>query len=269
MIRKHLSVFCLYIRATLLPMLLLLLLSLGGCALLFHWQLRDLLERTASSGTSIGLESLFDQTAIPWVVAATLVLLTLLLCIPGSAFGANTSYTVSRLRIGEKAVFLWQALYNTLAYFIFWFFHAVLLWSLCTVYAHTLPHATSQSVFLALYRQGFLHVLLPLHDISLLIRNIAFCLALGVFSAHYTHKQRNGKASYGIIVMLVFVIGSFAVYEGMGNLSGDIVSAGITICFAIAMIVSILTDDMRFLFEDETETRLENCSGISYKKEES
>lgn len=269
MIRKHLSVFSLYIRATLLPMLLLLLLSLGACALLFLWQLRDLLESAASSGASIGLESLFDQTAIPWVMAVALVLLTVLLCIQGSAFGSSTSYTVSRLRISEKAVFLWQALYNTLAYFIFWAFHAVLLWSLCTVYAHTLPDATSQTVLLALYRQDFLHILLPLHDISLLIRNIAFCLALSVFSAHYTHKQRNGKASYGIIVMLVYVLGSFAIYEGMGNLSGDIVSAGIAICFAIAMIVSILTDDMRFLFEDENDTRLESCNGISYKKEES
>jgi len=269
MIRKHLSVFSLYIRATLLPMLLLLLLSMGACALLFMWQLRDFFISTASSVPSIGLESLMDQTVLPWIVAVALLLLTVLLCIQGSAFGSSTSYTVSRLRVSEKAVFLWQALFNTLAYFVFWAIHAVLLWSLCTLYAHTLPDATSQTVLLALYRQDFLHILLPLHDASLLIRNIAFCLALGVLSAHYTHKQRNGKAAYGIIVMLVYVLGSFAIYEGMGNLSGDIVGAGIALCVAIAIVVSVLTDDMRFLFEDENDTRLESCNGISYKKEES
>ncbi|MBQ4354377.1 MAG: hypothetical protein IJC71_05735 [Clostridia bacterium] len=251
--KKHLSVLMLYIRSSFLPLCLIFLLTAALSVCLFA---KDLLPeiRFSSPGSRhgveiLGLETLFAHTAIPWIFTGALVLMTVLLLIPGTAFGSQTAYTMSRLRISDKAAFLWQAGYNTLAYFMLWAVGASVLAAMCFWYGASVSTATEHSVFLALYRDEFLHSMLPLHDTGRIVRNLSFCMALGVTTAHYTFRQRGGKASYVIIPVLIYIIRAFP--EEMGALPIDIIGSVICLFLAGLLIVMVLTDRMRFLFEEE------------------
>lgn len=254
--KKHLSVFMLYIRSTFVPALLVILLTAGVSAVLFAAEILPEIRYSApGSGHGVeiyGLETVFGNTVIPWIFAASAVLLTILLCIPGTSFGSQTSYTMARLRISEKSAFLWQAGYNTLVYFLLWAVGAAVLFAMCAWYGSTVTTSTNQSVFLALYRDEFLHSMLPLHDVSRIVRNLSFCVGSGVLAAYYTYKQRNGKASYGIIPMLIFVIRAFP--HEMGDLPLDIINIVISLFFAVLIVVMVLTNQMSFLFEEEETT---------------
>lgn len=249
--KKHISVFTLYIRATLVPMLILFVITAVVQVFMFRSELNDVLEIAASrTGESVyGLESVFGWTSIPIVSAVALVLLTIILFIHGTSFGSQTSYTVMRLQISEKSVFVWQAVYNTLALLLFWAMQGLVMFALCEWYDIAVETSTNQTVFLALYRDEFLHSLLPLHEISRTIRNIAFCTALGTVTAYNTHKNCFGKGSYGFAVMLLYIILSFN--QEMGNLGLDVTHAVISFLIAGIVIAWILTDGFEFLLKEE------------------
>lgn len=246
----------LYIRATFVPALVLILLTAVVSAVLFAVKITPEIRYSAESSDYAaeiyGLETVFGHTIIPWIFAASAVLLTVLLCIPGTSFGSQTAYTMGRLRVSEKSTFLWQAGYNALVYFLLWAVGAAVLSGMCMWYETAVTTSTNQSVFLALYRDEFLHSMLPLHDISRIIRNLSICIALGVMAANYTYKQRNGKASYGIIPMLIYVLRAFP--DKMGSLPGDIIGSVICLFFSGLIITMVLTDQMSFLFEEEETT---------------
>lgn len=252
--KKHLSVFMLYIRATFLPALLLIFLTAGVSAVLFAKPILEEIRFSAPGSTHgveiLGLETVFGRTAIPVICTVSLILLTVLLIIPGTAFGSQTSYTMSRLCIGEKSAFLWQAGYNALMFLFFWAVEAIVLYGLCLRYGASVGTATEHTVFLALYRDEFLHSMIPLHDIGRTLRNLSFCIGLGVMTAHCTAKQRTGKkGSFVLIPMLLLVIRAFP--EEMGSLPMDIINIVISLFFAVLLIVMMLTDNMRFLLEEE------------------
>lgn len=249
--KKHISVFMLCIRATLLPMLLVLILASVIQTVMFSGELENVIAISQSrTGESVyGLESVFGWTSIPLVSAAALILLTVILYIPGTAFGSQTSYTLSRLQISEKSVFVWQAVYNSLALLLFWAAQAILMFALCKWYDISLETSTNQTVFLALYRDEFLHSMLPLHEISRSIRNIAFCIGLGATTAYGTHKQRTGKPSFIFALMLLYVIRAFG--DNMGNLGMDITHTVTSLVIAVFGIAWILTDGFEFLFREE------------------
>lgn len=240
----------LYIRSTFVPAILLILLTPAVSAVLFGINLSNEISVIGTQSTEVnGLETVFGNTAVPWVFAVSLVLLTVLLCIPGASFGSRTSYTMARLRVSEKSAFLCQAGYNTLMYCMFWCIGAVVLYAMCAWYEASVTTSTTQTVLLALYREEFLHSMLPLNDISRMIRNFSFCLGLGVSAAYYPFKQRSGKVSYVIVPMLCFVLGAFRAQ--MFQLAWDIWSIVISLFIAGLLIFLVLTNGMSFLFEED------------------
>lgn len=249
--KKHISVFTLYIRATLLPMLILFIIMSAVQVFIFWQELEVVLEIAASNtGESVyGLESVFGWTSIPVVSYISLILLTILLYITGTSFGSHTSYTLSRLQISPKAAFIWQTVYNSLSFLMFWAIQAVVMFALCTWYDIAVDASTPQTIFLALYRDEFLHSLIPLHEISRGIRNIALAVMLGATTAYDTHKSCFEKGSYVSAGMLIFVIGSFS--EEMGHLGIDVVNTIIAVCIAFFCIAWIVTDKFEFLFREE------------------
>lgn len=235
-------------------MLILLIASLALQTALFANVFLDEIELQSplNEASVKGLEAILDDTPIPLIFGFTLVILTVILCIQGTAFSSQTSYTMARLSISEKSTFVWQAAYNSLAILLFLAAEGVLMFGLCSWYEASSGVATEQSVFLALYRNEFLHNMLPLHDISRTVRNICYTVGLGTSAAYYTYRQRNGNASYTVVIMLIYVVYSM-LSDGI-SLSFDIVNCLIPLATAAYMIVMILTKFEFLLGEEEENT---------------
>ena len=250
--KKHLSVFGLFVRASLVPMIILFLLTAAVQAGMFFFELLPYFDaiHPDDGGYIPGLETIFSRTFIPHTALAALILLTALLCVQGSAFSSRCGYTMSRLSVTEESSFLWQAGYNSLAFLLFWAIEGVLMFTLCAVYAANIINATGQTALLAAYRDEFLHSILPLHDVSRIVRNAVFCITLGTMTAYYTYTQRSGKASVVLVPAVVYAVGAFRM--GDISLSGDIVHIIICLFFTAAVIVKVLTG-FNFLYDQGEE----------------
>ena len=244
--KKHISVFGLYARASLVPMMILILLSSALQTAMFASRLNFI-----HGGSAKGIEKHIGDTPIPLAAGITLLLFALILCVQGTSFSSKTEYTISRLSISESAAFLWQAGCNTLAFFIFWAAEAVLMYSLCLWYVSLSANATDQSIFLALYRSEFLHGLLPLHDVSRIVRNAVFCLFLGTTTAYVPFSCQNGRLSIAIVPALSYALGSFKM--GDISLSSDIFHILICLFFTAVVIVKVFTSFEFLTGEEEKE----------------
>ena len=145
---KHLSVFAFYIRAVFAPALILILLTAAVTGTLLYTGIAEEIRMTEPGSLHgvevLGLEYILSHSAIPQITAGTLVLLTILLILPGAAFGSQTLYTTARLRIGEKTVFLWHAAFGALLFLLFWAAEACALYAVCLRYT-AVGTATEQS----------------------------------------------------------------------------------------------------------------------------
>ena len=187
--KKHLSVLGLFVRSSLLRILGVIVLSSLVQTGLFAYTMHS----TFSSGDPVwGLESIVSDSRIAFVFAAAFLLLTIQLVSACSAYSTKTQYTLSRLSVTQKAVFFWQTAANCLFYLLFWTIEVIVVFLCALYFAHIAdPSAISnQTVFLAFYRQPFLHGLLPLDQTSIYIRNIMLVLGLGMSAAVFSFRQR-------------------------------------------------------------------------------
>ena len=236
--KKHMSVLGLFIRSSLFPTLSILLLMGAVEALFFHLELNQALTAyTAGVGTGFPtLERMLDRSAVNVWFALAFLLTTVFLCLPGCAFRTQTGYTVARLSVSEAAVTFWQILCNVLMYLLLASAQTVIAYGLCQYYMSAAPagFTSAQTVFLAFYRNEFLHALLPLADVSLWIRNGLLAAALGVAAASFPLKQRAKKISVMIVSLAAFAIVFFE--QGIGNF-GQI---AINICILLIAICELL-----------------------------
>lgn len=201
--KKHLSVFMLMARSTIYRLLILLLAMAAAQALLFHFTLNA---ATAAADAGLGpdtLETVISRSHIAWVFAICFVLMAVLLCLTGCNYGSRQENTLRRLSVSERSVFVWQMLYNIACFFLLWVAQALIALALCRWYTTvTDPSFVSgQTIFLAFYRNSFLHSLLPLEEGSRWVRNIMLVIGLGAACAQVPIYQRRGKISITIIAM--------------------------------------------------------------------
>ena len=106
--RKHISVLGLWIRCSLYKILGILAIMSITEYMLFYFTLNN--ERLAyeATGTFSRPEAIIDHSGIFLCFSAAFIVITMLLSIYGCQFGSKTSYTLQRLSINEKYVFLYQ-----------------------------------------------------------------------------------------------------------------------------------------------------------------
>ena len=212
--KKHLSILGLFARQTLLPILGVLIFVSGIQWISFQLNLRHALTAYAADvGASFPqLEVLLPRSAVYAYFALGYLLITALLCLANCQFRTQTSYTLRRLSVGERTVFLWQWLYNARIYLLLWLCQVILSYALCLCYLNAAPADTIgvQTIFLAFWRSEFLHALLPLTDMALWIRNGFLLIALSLAAAIFPHRQRRGKYSGSVIALIPYVLITFA-----------------------------------------------------------
>lgn len=211
--KKHLSVFALMIRQNFFKFLILIFVSAVAQGVMFYLKFNKAFAEYNSYYGEFqmrSLENIFEESRITLVFAAAFLLLLLILCTTCRS-SSKTVYTLRRLRIGTRSIVLWQTLSGVFYLFMFWAFELLLVLLFSGIYMKYSPQdsISIQTVFLAFYKNSFLHALLPLESIGTYIRNIVFIISLGVCSSVFSVYSLMGKFTYEILVLSPLVVLSF------------------------------------------------------------
>jgi hypothetical protein len=215
--KRHLSVLMLAAGSTVCKIAGLLLAMAAAEGALFYITLKSL------QGGPGSLEQVFTQSRIALVSGLFFLILCALLSLTWCELrGSRLRYTMGRLSVREETTAVWHAAYNVLILFVFWAAQLAVALLLCRYYASVADPAyvSRQTVFLAFYRQKFLHSLLPLGETTRYIRNAALILSLGVSAASFSYRQRHGLRGVAVALLAAFTVAVFA--GNMGSFSGDI-----------------------------------------------
>ena len=206
--RRHLSVLGLWARCSLYKILGVI--AVMGIAeyMLFYFNMKREITVYEVTQAFSRPEILIDRSGIFLCFAISFVIVTLFLILAGCQFSSKVSYTLKRLRINEKWIFVYQAIYNLLAYTLFWAVQVIICVCMLKLYTvHTpIEFLGEQSIFLAFYRSTRLHALLPLSNGILWARNALLLVTLGLSSAEFPFLQRKGKKSVTIIALMLYTV---------------------------------------------------------------
>ena len=249
--KKHLSVFGFFARSSFFKVLLILLAMCAVEIAFFHFELQDALEAYEVVGSGMpSLERMFMRAATNVYFRVALALITIVVCLPGCEFKSNTSYTLRRLSISERATFFHQAAYNALVYLMLFGVQLVTVFGLSQYYLSVVPEAciSNQSMFLAFYRNDFLHSLLPLEDVGLWTRNGLLVIAFGLATAEYPYRQRRHKFSSTALALVVYTICWFD--QSIGQL-GHVITTGVVALMLLGTTIYTLTRKDEEVVENE------------------
>ena len=230
--KKHSSVFMLMARSTIYRVLGLLIVMAVAEAGLFWLRL----QQGAIDG-NFSLEAVISESRLALACAAIFLFVNAVLS--WGSYTVSDTYTAARLSVSGKAVYLWQCIYNTLCYLLFWMVQILIGIGLCRVYEAMAPaeFVSNQTVFLAFYRSKFLHSFLPFEDTWVWVRNILLVVALGVCSSRITGKNRK------IGIGSCFLIAATDVFfvQGIGEAVALIIAA---IVCAVPAVVKALSKEV-------------------------
>lgn len=202
--KRYLSVFEMIARSSIYKVLLILVGMVAVEAAFFY--------STMMHPEGLNIESYIDQSYYSIIFKIAYILVTLVIVLPGMNIGSTQSYTLERLRIKGKRIFWLQALYNTLAYMLLWGVQLMVILVSAKMFEKNLPLTAEwshQTLFLAFYRNDFMHSILPLEDgpgwwlLGIVI------IGTAIVTAGFTKQQRDGKFAFELLLMVVAVLISF------------------------------------------------------------
>lgn len=195
--KQHGSVFMLFVRSSFYKVLLLLLAMIAAEGIWFYKTIQGMLEKNQTEGNFPVMtpEVVFEEAHLMVFFALAVIILTAILAYVGRSTSGHQEYTWYRLSITPKSIFLWQTLYNCCCFLLLWFVQAAFAVGLCLYYVKTADAGavTHQSLFLAFYREPFLHGLIPLQHIWYWVRNVLLFCSLGFAVAYDVYCSRQGR----------------------------------------------------------------------------
>lgn len=230
--KRYLSVFEMITRSSIYKVLLILVSMVAVESVCFY------LSMLSPRGLSI--EDYIYQSQYSWIFKIAYVLITIAIVLPGMNIGSTQSYTLQRLRIKESRIFWLQAIYNIFAYILLWGVQLITILVNFLIFQKNLPEGaemSNQTLFLAFYRNDFMHTIFPLEDgpgwwmIALAGVTTAFA------AATFTKLQREGKFGFELLLMVAAVLMYFP--RALGYDITFMVLAYTAIYFAMGMRVAI------------------------------
>ncbi len=248
--RNYLSVFSLFIKISFgkIFTLILAFISIEGILFIHNLTTDNVIRNEFQEGTGnnylLGIENILDDYRFLLIALAFgFVLITLILCLTGCEFSDKQGYTLRRLNINEKKLFLCQSLYGMAVYGIFFMTQAVVFYLFCHIYVNYASGneyafeglISNQTVFLAFYRSKILHALIPMEDALKHISNFVMVTALGVSTASFSFFTRRKKFPYEIILLVPIILINFA--SEWTEMTYDLIIMGMSI-FVIGSIIT-------------------------------
>lgn len=204
--KRYLSVFEMITRSSIYKVLAILIAMVAAemiaCAIAWQQPLALL---------KPNIEEWVDQSYFVIAFGVAYILMTVVLVLSGTNIGSVQSYTLQRLRIPEKKVYLLQCIYNILCYILLWGTQLAVLLGISTFYMNYKTHVvkSNQTVFLAFHRNEFMHSILPMEDFIGWFLLITLIAGTGIFAASFTRKQRQGKVEWSLIVFVAIACIAF------------------------------------------------------------
>ena len=210
--KRYISVLQMIIRSSIYKVLsvLAIMIAVESILLMYAWN-----QPIASLEPS--LEEWVERSwiCVPFLLAYWLV--TKVLASSGTNVGSVQSYTLQRLRISENKVYLLQCIYNIFAYVLLWVTQVLMLFGVSAFYMKfkTGTILTNQTVFLAFYRNKFMHSVLPMEDIFGNFILIFYIVGTGILAAYFARCQRNGKMAWSLILFVALAV--FVFLRNLGD----------------------------------------------------
>lgn len=202
--KKYISVFQMIARSSLYKV----------CLILIGMVIAEgsMLYLTITNPSGFNFEEYIDQSQYSLAFQIAYILVTIVIVLPGMNLGSNQSYTLQRLRIKERKIYWLQSLYNMLAYVLLWGVQMIMVFVSIVIYQKNIPiEATlsNQTMFLAFYRNNFMHSIFPLEDIPGASLIVIIGITTAFVAAEFTKLQRQGKFGFELLILIAAVIISF------------------------------------------------------------
>lgn len=226
--RSILALWALYARSSFYKILLVL----AGMAVVEGISFQVVCRRLGQSGVPASPEKMLDDLFLQVVFLAAFGLVYFILLWTESEHrGAKCSYTLLRLKVTERQQFAVRTIYNVLCLMLVFAVQTALAVLVCRVYAERLPEefVSPQLLFLAFYRNRFLHCLLPMAETGKWIKNSLLLLAFGMEAA----EGIRGRSYIGSICLYILTARLFA--EDIGT--ADVLFGCMLYIFSIAAAV--------------------------------
>lgn len=235
--RKHLSIWMLFVRNTLYKVLAVLALMVGVEVVLFQRTLSEYLkmETTSDLPGPYSLSRLVEDAEFARVFVVAFALITLVLCLSGCDFSGKLGYTLQRLRISPMKIFLWQAVHNAMVYVLLWLVQVYTLFGCSLQYIKVALPAwvTNQSLFLEVNRSKFWYGFFPLGNGWIWVMLVLLVIGLGIVTARVPHCQRRRKFPFAVCAYMMLLSLVFA--EGTSNVTFMILMT------VVGLVISVLT----------------------------
>jgi len=209
--RRHLSVLTLYVRNTIYKLILIIMamaaVEFAGFKLFGPELARN-----------FGLEKSSRFYGIIFTFAC---LGLILVCILPSEKNCKYGYTLMRLQVSERSVFLWHSLSNVCSFLILWGAQIIIIFTLCKLHAGSSIYAEGpQGILVNFYRSDFLHSLFPLDETVLWIRNFMYAISAGTSCAYAQLAVRHNKKPVCAVMALLYILITFSATVGIGVSKG-------------------------------------------------
>lgn len=205
--KKYLSVFSVIARESILRISFLWIVSAVFQTIIFYTEMNFSDNVRESNLISEAFFSYSDKISVPLIFELTLLITGILLMKTGMEFRTRTGYTLRRLAITEKQVYLLQTAYNCLMIFIMFISEVSLCFALVN-WGKTLIEpqlVTNQTVYLCFYSSGFLQNLFAGRNILIIVRNLLVIISLSFNLAAVPFMWRRGsKYIPGILLLAAF-----------------------------------------------------------------
>lgn len=150
------------------------------------------------------LEACLAACRTPLAIAVLLgfALLSALLLTDGAKGKHRLSYTLDRLAISPKAVLGCQAIYNILAYLLFWAVQVLTILGLFWLYQQQGGYVGPQTLYLVTWQDELVHSFLPMEELIRWLRNLVLIVGLAVTVACSAAqlRQKNKPIAFGALV---------------------------------------------------------------------
>ncbi len=235
--KKHLSVFSLTARESIYRIFFVYLLSgiVQAAAFIF------MAEKLAGIQEVPSINDVFNLSYIRYIFFVFLLIIFILLSKTGMQFSSKTGYTLRRLNITEKSVYIWQSVYNFIILLITVLFEVVLCFFLSSAAARILPEEfiTGQSIYIAFYENYFLQNLFAGRDIVRIVRNILALISLSVNFAAFSYLFRRGKKWIGAVIVTAVSFILFVRNQDISYLSEDVALISFFVIMTFAAITAV------------------------------
>ncbi|MBR5315582.1 MAG: hypothetical protein IKU44_02220 [Firmicutes bacterium] len=202
--KQYFSIFALSARSTLFKLLGIIALMGAAEIAMFYFAMEK-------ESYGILLEELMQQSKVQLAFGVGFILYYVVLI--GGFSGKHPSksaMTTSRLGIKESSVSWVIAIYNMCTLIIFLAAQLGIVLILCKMYLSSdLAGDYQHTLFIAFYRNGMMHGLLPLEDYGAYVENIIYILSLGICGSCTSLKQRKGKSDVSAVLAAIIVALSF------------------------------------------------------------